>query len=262
MKTLANHQLIYDKDCPMCKVYSGAFVEAKMLDENGRQNYRDLSEQTKSLLNVNRARNEIALVNFAENKTYYGLDSLLIIIGNSFPILEKIGRISFIYWFFLKLYSLVSYNRKLIIPSKNDFLENACVPDFNLKYRLIFIISTIITSSYIFNLSFLKLGFQFSFNEILALIFGLIFWQILFLKDKRIENIANYIGNLVTILLAGSLLLMISSLLIPSIYLLPIVGILILVEHFRREKILRLSHLQSFSLLCYFAFIYYLLMIF
>ncbi|MFC6267422.1 DCC1-like thiol-disulfide oxidoreductase family protein [Frigoriflavimonas asaccharolytica] len=260
MKTLANHQLIYDKDCPMCKVYSGAFVKAKMLDENGRQNYRDLSEQTKSLLNVNRARNEIALVNFAENKTYYGLDSLLIIIGNSFPLLEKIGRIPLIYWFFSKLYSLVSYNRKQIIPSKNDFLENACVPDFNLNYRLIFIISGILFSSFLLNQIFINVNFQQQFFISFLIILGFYLWQIGFMFKNRTEKIFDYLGNLNTLSIIGTTLFYIVSKIDGTAFdfSLTLVIVLLMIDHFRRVNITKINKITIISFIIYPLFIYIL----
>jgi predicted DCC family thiol-disulfide oxidoreductase YuxK len=37
MKTLENHTLFYDKDCPMCNIYTARFIKTKMLDANGRK---------------------------------------------------------------------------------------------------------------------------------------------------------------------------------------------------------------------------------
>lgn len=245
MKTLSNHQLIYDKDCPMCKVYSQAFIQTKMLDKNGRQNYRDLCTETKNLLDLDKARNEIALVNYTEKKVYYGLDSLLIIIGNSFPFLEKIGRIGFIYWFFQKLYKLVSYNRKQIIPSKNDILENACVPDFNLKYRILYLIFGLLFSTYLLNQIFINLGFHQDYLLAFILISGCFLWQTGFLFQCKIEIIFNYLGNLNTIIISGSALIYMASIFkMPSTLstiLILILFFLMVLEHFRRGKILKIK---------------------
>jgi len=43
MKTLKNHTLIYDNECPMCTMYSKGFIHAGMLDENGREAFTELS---------------------------------------------------------------------------------------------------------------------------------------------------------------------------------------------------------------------------
>lgn len=164
MKTLKNYTLIYDDQCPMCNIYSKGFIKAGMLDENGREAFTDLSSKNKNLIDFKRSRNEIALINQNTNEVFYGLDSLLLIIGNSFPILEKIAKIQPLNWFFKKLYSFVSYNRKQIIPSKKDDLEQACIPDFKLKYRLIYIAFAVMFSAYVFCLFSVKLGLGFTQN--------------------------------------------------------------------------------------------------
>ena len=243
MKTLADHQLIYDEDCPMCRVYSGAFIKSQMLDKNGRQNFRDLSLETKSYLNVARAKNEIALVNFKEEKVHYGLDSLLVIIGNSFPYLEKIGRISFVFWFFQKLYSVVSYNRKQIIPSKNDYLENACVPDFNLKYRMLFLIFGTVLSAFLLSSISVKFNLEVNFISAFVLILALFSFQIGSIMKSGFKMIFDYLGNLNTIIIGSSLILFIFSWLnlpefIDQIFAI-IVLILFMAEYFRRIKILK-----------------------
>jgi len=36
MKTLANHIILYDEECPMCFAYTKAFIKLDMLPKNGR----------------------------------------------------------------------------------------------------------------------------------------------------------------------------------------------------------------------------------
>lgn len=100
MKTLKNHTLIYDNECPMCNIYSKGFTACGMLDENGREAFSEMTLKSKSIVDFNRAKNEIALVDHDKNEVVYGLDSLLLIIGSSFPLLERIARIQPLYWFF------------------------------------------------------------------------------------------------------------------------------------------------------------------
>ncbi|MCJ8155315.1 DUF393 domain-containing protein [Chryseobacterium sp. SSA4.19] len=127
MKTLENHTLIYDNKCPMCNIYSKGFIKSGMLDKNGREAFTKLSFRNKNLIDFNRAKNEIALIDHKKNKVVYGLDSLLLIIGNSFPLLAKIIRIQPLYWFFKKLYSFVSYNRKQMAPSVKDDTDQSSI---------------------------------------------------------------------------------------------------------------------------------------
>ena len=253
MKTLNNHTFIYDNQCPMCNIYSKGFIKAGMLDENGREAFTELSVKNKSLIDFNRAKNEIALVDHAKNKVIYGLDSLLLIIGNSFPILEKIARIKPFYWFFKKLYSFVSYNRKQINPSAKDEIETACIPDFNLKYRLIFIAFVVLSSSYILSIFSTKLGLGLSQNFMreFAICLGQILWQTVFLKFYLKEKFWDYLGNMMTVSLIGTLLLLPSLFLnlnpISSIFYFGIVVLIMFLEHIRRCKILELNFFPTIS---------------
>ena len=253
MKTLKNHTLIYDNQCPMCNIYSKGFIKAGMLDESGREAFTELSVKNKDLIDFNRAKNEIALVDHAKNKVIYGLDSLLLIIGNSFPILEKIARIKPLYWFFKKLYSFVSYNRKQIIPSAKDEIKTACIPDFNLKYRLIYMAFVVLISSYVLSVFSTKLGSGLSqnFTREFAICLGQILWQTVFLKFYLKEKFWDYLGNMMTVSLIGTLLVLPSLFLnlnpISSIIYFGIVVFIMFLEHIRRCKILKLNFLPTIS---------------
>lgn len=253
MKTLNNHTLIYDNECPMCNIYSKGFIKSGMLDKNGREAFTELNFKNKNLIDFNRAKNEIALVDHEKNEVIYGLDSLLLIIGNSFPTLEKIARIQPLYWFFKKLYSFVSYNRKQIIPSKKDSTEEACVPDFNLKYRLTYIAFVVIFSGFVLSIFSTKLGLGLNQNfwREFAICIGQIVWQIVFLKSYLKDKIWDYLGNMMTVSLIGTLLLIPALFLnlnpISSIIYFGIVVFIMFLEHLRRCKILQLNLLPTIS---------------
>lgn len=253
MKTLKNHTLIYDNECPMCNIYSKGFIKSGMLDESGREAFTELTLKNKNLIDFTRVKNEIALVDHNKNKVIYGLDSLLVIIGNSFPTLEKVGRIQPLYWFFKKLYSFVSYNRKQIIPSKNEITEQSCVPDFNLKYRLVFISFVVFFSSYILSLFTAKLGLNLGQNFLreFTVCLGQIAWQTLFLRLYLKEKLWDYLGNMMTVSLLGTLLLIPTLFLnISSVFLMIYFGIVVfimLLEHLRRCKILQLNFIPTLS---------------
>ena len=63
MKTLQNHIILFDDECPMCQVYTKAFVKTGMLPENGRTSYQQIPESICPLVDRQRAANEIAMVN-------------------------------------------------------------------------------------------------------------------------------------------------------------------------------------------------------
>lgn len=253
MKTLKNHTLIYDNECPMCSIYSKGFTQCGMLDGEGREAFTEISVKNKNLVDFNRAKNEIALVNHNSNEVAYGIDSLLLIIGNSFPLLEKIARIQPLYWFFKKLYSFVSYNRKQIIPSKKDDTDQSCVPDFNLKYRIGYIAFVAIFSAYILSLFSGRLGVNLApnFFRELTVCLGQILWQAIFLKVYLKDKIWDYLGNMMTVSLIGTLLL-IPALITnfsPIFYLIyfGIVVFIMFLEHIRRCKILKLNYFPTIS---------------
>ncbi|MFV8333035.1 hypothetical protein [Flavobacterium sp. GSP14] len=262
MKTLINQTLLYDEDCPLCRVYTSGFIKVGMLDENGKKPYCQLSDEEQNFIDVNRASNEIALVN-NENKTViYGIDSLLKVIGFSFPWIETIGNLKPIKFLLKKLYSFISYNRKVIIPSKiKKEIKLQCIPDFNYQYRILYVLfATIITTFVLYKFSdSIPILPKYTIARELILALGQIVFQGLFLIKLDKKTILNYIGNLMTVSLVGSLLLLPILILnlvdnIPEFVTLGWFGItvlLMLVEHSRRIKLLELSFYLSVTWVIY-----------
>jgi hypothetical protein len=251
MKTLENQTLLYDADCPLCGLYTSGFIKVAMLDENGKKPFCQLSIEEHNFIDEKRASNEIALVD-KENKTViYGIDSLLKIIGFSFPWIGKIGNVKPIKLLLKKLYSFISYNRKVILPSKiKKEIQLQCVPDFNYKYRILYIIvASTITTLVLYKYSdSIRILSKSTIVRELILALGQIVFQGLFLIKWNKKIILNYIGNLMTVSLMGSILL-IPILILDSFFKVPeliILGwfgltvLLMLIEHSRRIKILEL----------------------
>ncbi len=262
MKTLENQTLLYDEDCPLCRVYTSGFIKAGMLDENGKKPYCQLTEEEKKFIDVNRASNEIALVDNKNKTVIYGIDSLLKVIGFSFPWMEKIGNLKLVKFFLKKLYSFISYNRKVIIPSRiKKEIKLQCVPDFNYKYRIFYILFAAIVTTFVlykFSESISILPKSTIVRE-LILALGQIVFQGLFLLKLDRKIIGNYIGNLMTVSLMGSLLL-IPILIINSVFNISqiitlgwfgITVLLMLLEHSRRIKLLELPFYLSITWVIY-----------
>jgi hypothetical protein len=262
MKTLENQTLLYDEDCPLCQVYTTGFIKAGMLDENGKKPFSNLSEAEQSFIDLKRASNEIALVDTKNKTVIYGIDSLLKVIGNSFPWIAKVGNLKPVNCFLRRLYSFVSYNRKVIIPNKQkDGKTLKCIPDFNYKYRILYIaFATLITTWTLYHYSELIVMLpKGNFSRELILAVGQIVFQSLFVFQLSKKIILNYIGNLMTVSLMGSLILMPVLALNQFINLQETVivswfGItvsIMLLEHFRRIKILELPFYLSFTWIIY-----------
>ncbi|MEO6633573.1 MAG: DUF393 domain-containing protein, partial [Mucilaginibacter sp.] len=73
MKTLENHMILFDGECPMCNAYTNAFVKTGMLGANGRAAYQNGMDNVCPLIDKQRAVNEIALVNIENGEVTYGV---------------------------------------------------------------------------------------------------------------------------------------------------------------------------------------------
>jgi hypothetical protein len=138
MKT-SNQILLYDDYCPLCAWYSGLFVKYKLLAPENRQPFSTASEKLLSLIDFEKGRNEIPLVDPEKGTVQYGLDALLSILGNPFPIIEKIGKFKPVHWLLTKLYKFISYNRKVVVARKCGTGRIDCSPEFNIPYRLLLV---------------------------------------------------------------------------------------------------------------------------
>lgn len=262
MKTLKNQTLLYDEDCPLCSLYTTGFVKAGMLDENGKKPFVKISEEQQQFIDIQRASNEIALVDNKNQTVIYGIDSLLTIIGHSFPLVKKIGTTEPIYFLLKKLYKFISFNRKVIIPNNQKAtLELQCIPDFNFKYRTFYIVfATIITALILYKYaSILTILPKSSMIREILLATGQIGFQLAFLTRYDAKTKLNYIGNLLTVSLMGALILfpiiiLNALLIVPQLVILAWFGctvLLMVFEHFRRVKILALPHYLTATWILY-----------
>jgi predicted DCC family thiol-disulfide oxidoreductase YuxK len=259
MNTLHNHVIIYDKDCPLCNLYTSAFIKTGMLDSTGRQNFCDFNPSSYPNMDVARSRDEIALVNTRTGNISYGIDSLFKIIGNSFPIC----KVLFNAWFFRavvrKLYSFISYNRKVIAPSKIFEPAGSCTPSYNLTYRWTYIVLSWIFTSVILTRFTVRLNDVIpptNFFREWLICAGQIVFQSITVSLIRKDRLVHYLGNMMTVSNIGALLL-VPVLFIPVAspiffvsWFVAVVSFM-LYEHYRRTKILGLSIWTSVSWVIY-----------
>ncbi len=263
MKTLHDHSLIYDKDCPLCAGYTSAFIKTGMLDSQGREAFSNMSEGTTIAIDLERAKDEIALVDRKTGIVTYGIDSMLKVIGHAFPLVKKIGNLSPIHFALKKLYAFISYNRKVIIPSKpsqDDTFE--CVPKFSYTYRWLYILMTLSITSLILHQYAGLLGDFIPpgnlYRELLIASVQLIAQSLMLFSFKK-ETIINYLGNMMTISFVGSLLLGLFILInqwfpvheYMALFWFGMVFSLMLVEHVRRVSILELPKVLTFTWVLY-----------
>lgn len=262
MRTLENQTLLYDEDCPLCRSYTSTFIKTGMLDANGRKPFHQITQLEMDFVDMQRAKNEIALIDYKTKSVTYGIDSLLKVIGNSIPIIDKIGNTKVCYFFLKKLYAFISYNRKVIIPRqklKNERLQ--CEPSLNLKYRISYLIFGVIITGMILTkfsalIPYIKQSNH--FREI-AIAIGQIFFQMVFLHKDTLKKQMDYYGNLITVSLFGSIILS-PILAVNTISAVPfpiamiwfyIVVLIMFFEHKRRVKLLELPSYLSYTWILY-----------
>lgn len=139
--------LVYDDACPLCVAYTSAFVKTGLLTAEGRQSFSDVSAELLHTINYQRSKNEIPLLDPVTNKVWYGIDALLEIFGSKYPIIKTIGHYKPVNWLLKKLYSFISYNRKVIVAAKASPLKIDCSPSFNLFYRVLFMLVFLVANT-------------------------------------------------------------------------------------------------------------------
>ncbi|WP_025142188.1 hypothetical protein [Pedobacter jeongneungensis] len=256
MRALKNHVILFDNECPMCYAYTKAFVKTGMLAQDGREAYQEIPQNICPLVNKQRAANEIALINTETGEVTYGIQSLFKIIAHAMPFFKPLFLFSPFVYLMRKLYAFISYNRKVIIPAAVK--ENTIQPTFKLHYRIAYLLFTWLITAYLLTAyahlltDFVPLGNKYREYFICG---GQLFFQGAIISFYQKEKLWDYLGNMMTISFAGSLLLLpiimlakyfsFSSLFF-LLYFLMVAGLMFL-EHIRRSKLLKLGWLMSIS---------------
>lgn len=256
METLQNHVILFDEECPMCQAYTRVFVKTGMLPEDGRASYQQIPAPIYPLVDRQRAANEIAMVNTENGKVTYGIESLFKVIGNALPIFRPLFTFKPFIYMMIKLYAFISYNRKVIIPVaiRPDTIQ----PAFKIGYRMAYLLLTWLATAYILTAyahlltDFVPIGGEYREYFICG---GQMFFQGIIIFFYKKEKLWDYLGNMMTISFAGSILLtpaLIASHFIDLqsviyiLYFLFVAGLMFL-EHIRRSKLLKLGWLLSIT---------------
>ncbi|MBE7170699.1 MAG: DUF393 domain-containing protein [Williamsia sp.] len=261
MQSLKDHVILYDEECPMCQLYTKAFVKTGMLDKTGRACYQQMPNEVAGCVDRQRAVNEIALVNRKTGEVQYGIRSLFSIIGHAFPVFKRLFNFKPFLWLMSKVYAFVSYNRRVIIPIDTGRLYWP-QPAFLLPYRIAYLIFTWVITAWILShyarlltgavpaggplREYMVCGGQILFQGIIA---GILY------RRKAWD----YLGNMMTISLAGALLLLPGLLLASFLALSPLfytayflaVAGLMLLEHIRRTRLLNTGWILTGSWVAY-----------
>lgn len=261
MKTLTDHIIIYDDECPLCSLYTNGFVKSGLLDENGRKAFSAAAKNNVSNIDLTRACNEIALINTKDNSVRYGVDSLMLVVGNSIPVFKPIFNWKPFRFVMNLLYFFISYNRKVIAPGRTFEGSNQCTPSFNLTYRCLYMIFTWLITSLIL-VYYSKLAYplipESNFYREFMVCGGQIVFQGFIVGLVHKDRLVHYLGNVMTVSFGGALLLIPMFLLRDLIvsnhfyigYFMIVAGLMFL-EHMRRVKILELPWFISATWVLY-----------
>ncbi len=252
MKTLRNHTLIYDKDCPMCCIYTSAFMKAGVLDKNGREPYNQDLYPSNQSFDAHKAKNEIALVNTETGQVLYGIDSMFTVIGHAVPVLKPLFRFRPFKWLMKKAYSFISYNRKVIAPPAKNPNKVECTPDVNLKYRWLYITFAALIAGFISVIGLKITGHEAYFSDlspefavITIIAFRLAIQGLVVSMFKHKDKVMDYLGNLATVNLQLAFLVGIGFIVNTFVSLGGLIIILGLVYanyiHFKRLKSINLN---------------------
>jgi predicted DCC family thiol-disulfide oxidoreductase YuxK len=260
MKTLKDHIILYDAECPMCSLYTNAFVRSKMLDKDGRSAYQ--CSEAISQVDIKRAVNEIALINKKTGEVKYGVDSLIAVIANSFPVFKLLLKSTMLMWMARKMYSFISYNRRVIIPHDERKDPFVAQPEYKKGYRILYVIVTFLFTSFILsNYSALLMDIipvADAYREYLICA-GQVFFQAGIIAFVAPAVSPHYLGNMMTVSTAGALLLLPLVVVSRWVHISPefaivyflAVALLMLLEHVRRMRLLRLDNTLSVTWVLY-----------
>ncbi|MDR6562920.1 MULTISPECIES: hypothetical protein [unclassified Arcicella] len=262
MKTLQDNLILFDAECPMCQLYTKAFVSTGLLEKNGRIAYQEYPAQACPTLDWQRAVNEIALINQKTGEVSYGIESLFRIFSTAMPVFKPLFQFKPFIWLMAKLYAFVSYNRRVIIPAPLESGSFQFQPSFKKHYRIAYLIFSWLITSLILSaygkqmIQILPKGHTYREFMICG---GQIVFQAFVIFFYKKERIWDYLGNLMTISLAGALLLLpvlivgnwiAFDTILYFTWFLAVVSLMFF-EHLRRVKLLRLGYLVTFSWVLY-----------
>ena len=87
---LKNRKLLIDQDCHMCNIYGKCFSKIGLIDKNTISPYQTIHDSYANQIDMERAKNEIALLNTETSTTHYGIDAMIEIVVHRAVFLKKI----------------------------------------------------------------------------------------------------------------------------------------------------------------------------
>jgi predicted DCC family thiol-disulfide oxidoreductase YuxK len=220
---LKNKLIVYDSNCKVCTTMKGILVSVAPFIAGQVIAYKDLANDHSNKIDLQRFRNEMAVIDKGERMTRYGAEGIAFIFSSRYKTLKVLFSSGVFISVFTFLYKTIATNRYIIALPKSRF-KCDCYPDRITKYRLSYIVITIMIS--LFLTSLFGVSLQFFFPQLStgkAIVEALLIagsgWvlQILLVIIILRERALDYIGHLGSIMVTG-LIVLIPSILLRLIF--------------------------------------------
>lgn len=264
--------LAYDGDCKICKGFVNIALYLNILPINNYIPIQSLEKKHFLSIDLNRAKNEVPLINLSNNKVLYGIESILELLAIKWGVFVSLSKIKLFKIVCSFLYFIISYNRTVISSKYHYCSSPVCEPKFNLRYRLFYIIITCVISTLFFQFFLNNQPFEIgsNFRNIWFTLLGVVVIHFLVINlFTSIQNTFEYLGHLTSVFLKYSLILFILSsifkiLILPyTLYslLILIFGLYYLIDLRNRIKSRIVEKTLIITMMFYIGFLYYLMFI-
>jgi len=250
MKSLDN------SNCKVCSSLRDVVLKFTAIPEEKIKAFKDLSPELSTHVDPEEFRNVMALIDVSGGNTLYGAEGVAYIFSSEYKLVDFLLTSKPIFRLFNFIYKTQAYNRYIIATPKSNF-KCDCFPERVLKYRVSYIVMTLLISVFLTSMFGLSLrNFFTGISPVSAATQMLLIagsgWvlQIMLATIILREKALDYIGHLGSIMVVGLLILVpwmiiyaATGLLIPY---LPGLSVLIssaymLVLHMNRVKYLEIS---------------------
>lgn len=227
MKSLENKLIIYDSNCKVCSSLRDVVLKFTSIPEVKVKAHKELNETLSKQVDPEMFRNVMALIDTAGGRTIYGAEGVAYIFSSQYRIVDLLFRVTPVFKLFNFFYKTQAYNRYIIATPKSQF-KCDCFPDRVVKYRISYIVMTLLVSILLTGLFGISLKNFFknisgTGAAIQMLLMAGTGWllqiglAIMLLRSKALD----YIGHLGSIMVVGLLIL------VPSMLFYAITGVAI-----------------------------------
>lgn len=220
--TSRNILVIYDGNCRFCNRLASLARRLSIIPEDQLKDYYDLDESKRELINAERFREEMAVVDPDTKTVSYGVRGILLALSYRFAFFHpdkiKPGPV------FTFIYRLIALNRYVIMPPPAG-IRCDCEPDLHKGYRTGYLIICIVIALLFQALFFNVSGYGFDLNLLILVVTG---WMVPLLFVRLFNGSLRYyeyMGHLASVLFSASavliplILLMIAGIPVSYIYL-------------------------------------------